>query len=134
MALSERRHSDSGALKLLGELKEQSRIAEELRETAAREEKNDVELVVEQLEKDRLVASRRARRLHEELKATQQVGGEGRLPSRWEKGRSPSRWVGRVGHPAGGRGEGRPPSRWEGRVSHQQVGGKGGHPAGGWGE
>ncbi|XP_067033704.1 citron rho-interacting kinase-like [Acropora muricata] len=66
---AERNKSDSATLKLLSELKEDSQKANELRDQESRENLEDLQHIVAQLENDRFIASRRAQRLEDELKS-----------------------------------------------------------------
>lgn len=69
----ERNKTDSATLKLLSELKEDSQKANELRDQESRENLEDLQQIVAQLENDRFIASRRAQRLEEELKSQEKL-------------------------------------------------------------
>ncbi|XP_015770493.1 PREDICTED: citron Rho-interacting kinase-like [Acropora digitifera] len=70
---AERNKSDSATLKLLSELKEDSQKANELRDQESRENLEDLQHIVAQLENDRFIASRRAQRLEDELKSQEKL-------------------------------------------------------------
>ncbi|XP_022780494.1 citron Rho-interacting kinase-like [Stylophora pistillata] len=70
---AERNKSDSATLKLLSELKEDSQKANDLRDQESRENLEDLQQIVAQLENDRFIASRRAQRLEEELKSQEKL-------------------------------------------------------------
>lgn len=70
---ADRNKADSATLKLLSELKEDSQRATELRDQESRENLEDLQHIVAQLENDRFVASRRAQRLEEELKSQEKL-------------------------------------------------------------
>ncbi|CAH3013773.1 unnamed protein product [Porites evermanni] len=70
---AERNKTDSATLKLLSELKEGSQKANELRDQESRENLEDLQQIVAQLENDRFIASRRAQRLEEELKSQEKL-------------------------------------------------------------
>lgn len=70
---AERNKTDSATLKLLSELKEDSEKANELRNQESRENLEDLQQIVAQLENDRFIASRRAQRLEEELKSQEKL-------------------------------------------------------------
>lgn len=70
---AERNKTDSATLKLLSELREDSQKANELRDQESRENLEDLQQIVAQLENDRFIASRRAQRLEEELKSQEKL-------------------------------------------------------------
>ncbi|KAJ7374104.1 hypothetical protein OS493_009436 [Desmophyllum pertusum] len=70
---AERNKTDSVTLKLLSELKEDGEKANELRDQESRENLEDLQQIVSQLENDRFIASRRAQRLEEELKSQEKL-------------------------------------------------------------